>query len=439
MIRHASPLLPGWLNEGLPEFYSTIALSGNKMHIGVSPSKRHPPATAGWEQWLNAGDLALGTRANGRLFYAESWALVHMLSLSPRFTKGMPEFIRLVTEGVAQEEAFPKAFGVSMDEALEAPPLLSQIAEVEITPALPLLLVEAPEKYQAARLSPLDAALALADLALRTDHPELARSLFEKIAKENPASPEAIAGLGAASPGRQQQGNGEGPIRTRYRHGIPQPTDLLRTGESDPRQRARLEKALAVDPDFAEAHFLLGVRFTDEGRFAAAIEHLEKAAALQPRRFTGWNALGFAQAKSGDRKNAAESARRAGVLAHTPEEERMAAGLTLLAAEHSAVRQKKPDVVTPPSWQNRKGDTRIEGALIEVDCDADPVQLLVSSGGKTIELAVRNPAEVVLLNAEGVSTTLVCGSQSLPVAAEYLAGSREVTRIEFKPVVVIKR
>ena len=202
---------------------------------------------------------------------------------------------------------------------------------------------------------------------------------------------------------------------------------------------ALIEKALTIDPNFAEAHFLLGVRLTDDGNFASAVSHLEKAVTLQPRRFTYWNALAYAQAKSGDRQAASASARRASILAHTPQEEHMAAALTQLASAPPSAAEKKPEVTTPPSWQDPKGDARIDGTLTEVDCSADPVRLTVSAAGKTIELSVRDPAEVVLVNAEGASTTLVCGGQSMPVAVEYQASSKTVTRIEFKRVVIIKR
>jgi len=77
--------------------------------------------------------------------------------------------------------------------------------------------------------------------------------------------------------------------------------------------------------------------------------------------------------------------------------------------------------------------------LTRVDCDSRPVRLAVSTSNKTIELYVPDPNEVELLNAEGVSTTLVCGEQSRPVAVEYVAATGEITRIEFKPVVIMKR
>ena len=165
--------------------------------------------------------------------------------------------------------------------------------------------------------------------------------------------------------------------------------------------RALLEKTLTIDPHFSQAHFLLGVRETDEGKFASAIEHLRQAVAVQPRRFTYWHALGYAQAKSGDRPGAAEAARRAALIASTAQEQQMAAALTQLAAEAPAVVTKKPEVTTPPSWQNRKGDTRAEGILTRVDCESSPVRLVFSTGtpARTIELKVLKPNEVELVNA----------------------------------------
>jgi hypothetical protein len=97
-------------------------------------------------------------------------------------------------------------------------------------------------------------------------------------------------------------------------------------------------------------------------------------------------------------------------------------------------------VTTPSSWQNPKGDTRVEGTLTRVDCDVDPVRLVISlAPGKTVELVVANPGAVELLNAEGVSTTLVCGEQSRPLAVEYTAATKNITRIEFRRVVIMKR
>ena len=66
VIQHASPLLPGWLNEGLPSFIPTISVSGTKCTWALS-SKGNRVLLLG-EPWLDAEDLALGNRADGRIF-----------------------------------------------------------------------------------------------------------------------------------------------------------------------------------------------------------------------------------------------------------------------------------------------------------------------------------------------------------------------------------
>jgi tetratricopeptide (TPR) repeat protein len=297
-----------------------------------------------------------------------------------------------------------------------------------------------PEKHEAVKIGPLEITLTLADLALHTKHLELARSLFLRAAKENPESPAAIAGLGSLALAEDRREDARRELERAIAMGYRDAAAYFELAALK-NDNALLEKAVSIDPNFAEARFLLGVRATDSGNFPAALEHLHRAVTIKPRKFTYWHALGYAQAKAGDRQGAAESARRAAILASTGAEEQMADALTLLAGQQApAVREKRPEVITPPSWQNRKGDARVEGTLTKVDCDSDPVRLTIEQTGeqpgKSIDLRVENPAAVELLNAEGASTTLVCGKQSRPVAVEYVGASKEITRIEFKQAII---
>jgi YD repeat-containing protein len=115
----------------------------------------------------------------------------------------------------------------------------------------------------------------------------------------------------------------------------------------------------------------------------------------------------------------------------------MAESLAAPAREPASTRlqpaQKGPDVITPSSWQDPKGDTRVEGVLTRVDCDGDSARLEVTdAAGKTFALFVRHPGQVRLVNAGDVEHTFSCGAQSLQVAIEFLNTSAEVTRIEFR-------
>jgi Flp pilus assembly protein TadD len=434
VMTHASTKLPAWLEEGVPEFYSTIYVNATKMRVGeiIEPYRQLLAS----ELWLSAEDLTLGSPTDGQIFYVESWALVHMLSLSPEWRGGMPRFVKLLTEGRAQDEAFTEAFGRSMEDAVAALRLYVRNMREMTTAAPP---AEELKASPATRMTAVEVMLALADLALHTEHRSLAFDLFSRAAKDNPQSAAAVAGLGelALSQGRKTDAEQEfaRALSMGFRDaGTYFQLAMLRNDSS------LLKESIAVDPNFSDAHFLLRVRATDSGDFPSGIEHLRHAVARKPRRFSYWHALGYAQAKSGDRQGAAESARRAAQIASTNQEEEMAAALTQLASEIPTAYVKKPEVITPQSWQNRKGDTSIEGTLKQVDCDATPVRLLVApSAGKTIELTVRNRTAVELVNSEGISTTLKCGEQSLPVAVEYFAATMDITRIEFKPVVIMKR
>jgi len=428
VIRHSSATLPRWLDEGMAEFYSTLSISTTKMRVGETIPSHLSLLASG--HWLSAEDLALANRSDGSVFYAESWALVHMLTLSPAWKSGMPQFVSLLNQGQEQDQAFRTAFGKSMEDALTAlRPYLRNPKEM----TMPVPPIGEAENHRVTRLAPVDATLALAELALHTRRPDLARSLFLRAAKNNPQLPAAVAGLGSLALAENRKADAqrefERAIAMGYRDaGIYFQLAMLTN------DNALLEKVLTLDPKFAMAHFLLGVRATDNASFAAAIEHLREALAAEPRAFSYWHALGYAQAKSGDRQGAAESARRVAILASTVQEEQMATALTQLVSEPPVVRAKTP----PPSWQNRKGDARAEGTLSWVHCDSSPVRLDLSTQtpARTLELNVQNPDDVELRNAEGVSTTLVCGEQSRPVVIEYVAATREITRIDFQHVII---
>ena len=427
VMHYASAPLPLWLDEGLSEFYSTIAIKGPKMEIGdiIQP---HLQLLA-LQPWMNAEDLAVGNRSDGPMFYAESWALVHMLSLSPPWKRGMPEFVKLLNSGRAQEEAFPTAFGKPMEDALKALRLYLRSPR-ELT--VPAPRIDPGEAVQVTVLTPVAATLALAELAIRTGHVARARVLFNGAAKDHPESPAAAAGLARLALAENRKDDAKRELDRAIAMGYHDAKTYFELGTLK-NDNALLETALSINPRLSEAHFLLGVRATDQGDFPAAIDHLEQAVAIQPRFFTYWHALGYAQAKSGDRQGAAESARRAAILASNAQEEQMAAALTQLAAEQPVLQTQKPEVTTPASWQNRKGDQRAEGILTRVDCDSSPVRLVLSTG---LELKVQTPTAVELVNADGISTTLDCGEQSQPVAVEYVAATREITRIEFKHVII---
>jgi tetratricopeptide (TPR) repeat protein len=441
ILSHSSSPLPKWFEEGTAEFYSTIEIERDRMSVG-QPIESHLTALAR-ERWLTAKELAGVTHASplyderslAGMFYAQSWALVHMLNLSAGYRGGMPQFALLLSEGRAPLQAFAQSFGNPLEGALAALPGYLRTMRPTTVAAPPEETAPQPGVH---RLTQLEALLARADLALQVRRNALARTLFEQAARERPDSAAAAAGLGslALAEGRKEDARqsleraialGDRDAGTWFELAMLE----RETGAPWSRVDTLLRRTIALNPNFAEAHFLLGAHATDAGDYATAIGHLEEALRVLPRQSYFWHALGYAQAKLGMRQEAAESARRALASATTEEHERMAETLLRQLAESSpAPVESRPGVKTPAAWQGPKGDTRVEGELTQVDCLASSAQLHIAAE-TIIVLKVRNPGEVELVNAPGTSYQFSCGPQELHVAVEYQAESKEVTRIEF--------
>jgi len=169
---------------------------------------------------------------------------------------------------------------------------------------------------------------------VRTAKPSLAADLYQQAARDHPTSSAAAAGLGAlaSAQGRAEEARAQlekavrldpGNAAAWFESAMPE----QEAGAGAARIENLLEKAIAANPNFGEAHALLGIRATDDGRYEVAVKHLEQAARLLPRKSYVWHALAFAQEKSGQFAAALVSARRAVRTAVTPEQEAMAEAL----------------------------------------------------------------------------------------------------------------
>ena len=113
--------LPLWLSEGLAEFYSTVQLESQGGRMGVVPPLhvsllRH-------DNWMRLPALLsvtvdshlLRERETAGVFYAESWALAHMLKLSPAYAAGFNELMERMNSGMPSQQALEATYGRSAD------------------------------------------------------------------------------------------------------------------------------------------------------------------------------------------------------------------------------------------------------------------------------------------------------------------------------------
>ncbi len=197
------------------------------------------------------------------------------------------------------------------------------------------------------------------------------------------------------------------------------------------RARALLERALKLNPRWAEPHARLAMLETDTD---ARVALLRAAAKLDPRgRYEE-------QARATE---AVEKARIEEQRRQELERIREAELARVRAAEEKANRAAKPlppGEKVEPWWDGPHPDRKVEGLLERVDCVRGTARLSVRDASRgLIQLLIREPGKVALSGAK--DATLACGPQRKPrrVIIEYFAKpdkqsgtAGEVATVEFR-------
>jgi Flp pilus assembly protein TadD len=299
--------LPLWFNEGIAEYYSTFAVSGDKVSIG-KPVPEHV-------LWLREGhvmplpqlfaidshspDYGEGMRQG--VFYAESWALFHYLALSEQRRSQLPVFLSLIRSGKSTDEAFRTAFNATYAELEKELRLyLSRPTMAYISYKLTdLPIPEVSEPLPAARdevLFALGSLLAHSNAATVGD----AMAFLEEAVRLNPKNAEANAALGfvnelrddrAAATAAYERANAVGSsdpqvyiaygatILERAERSGNGPGGISATDVAHARQL--FERAVQLDPASSLGHAGLGATYViSDGDVAPGIAALEKSLAL---------------------------------------------------------------------------------------------------------------------------------------------------------------
>ncbi len=143
LLNYNYPPVPGWFDEGLAEYFSSIRLDDKKYEIGGDP-ELHSVVTQNLPQnpsksltellrtqpWIALPDLLTmkrDTSNNGEgthltLFYAQSWILMHYLLHENKLQQTGTYFDLVENRHMPVEEAIQKAYGVTsaqLDQAVK--------------------------------------------------------------------------------------------------------------------------------------------------------------------------------------------------------------------------------------------------------------------------------------------------------------------------------
>jgi tetratricopeptide (TPR) repeat protein len=331
LIGQFSGEIPLWLNEGLAELYSTLRQIGDKVVVGTAPQGRADSLLH--ERWIPLSVLLstshdsplYNEKSHAGLFYAECWALVHMLNLDTGYRAHLHALLDAL-KTVDSVAAFQQVYGKSIDQvqsdleqyvtqqylhgvAFQAP--LEKAVEPETEPragmgahlALAEMMAESPAKVeQAAEMY----------RQLTRDFPdrwevEAAAGRFDWRERRNP---EAAAHFARAA----ELGATDARMFLDYSRAL---NVLARPEESV----AALRNALRLDSGLQEAHYELGIGLLRTGGWRESIAELQLARPVKaqqaPHYFYG---IAYSEYRLGDVIAARNHLEQGRTYAKIPEE-----------------------------------------------------------------------------------------------------------------------
>jgi tetratricopeptide (TPR) repeat protein len=292
------PWAPLWFNEGLAELYQTFTIVRRKARMGVPPAGHLGRLRNG--NLMPLSQLFAVTHSSAEyneadhqaLYYAQSWALVHYLTIgNSKRREQLLSFLTLADQGADLNEAFRKAFGSAYPE-LESElrryvsraifSYLERPLEIDLKTSISVR--EMPQEMVLCRLGEL--------LALQVPARPEARGHFQAALQIQPGYGLALSGLGEIA--RRARRSNEAvdllsqaaaaapeDYLTQYRYGVA----LQETNGEQSRMIASLRRAITLRPDFGPAWTALSRAYVDTDQVTLeAIKDVEAALQRMPGR-----------------------------------------------------------------------------------------------------------------------------------------------------------
>lgn len=485
VISNVSMSLPAWLNEGLAEYYSTSEYrrGGREAMIGL-PIESHlrllERGTLLPLSQLIAVDQAsalYNERERRSIFYAQSWALTHMLLLGePSRVKELSAFVGHLEAGRTEADAWREAFGAAAIER--------DLAAYVRRDSFRHYLFSFPERLaafeaNAVPMAPPDVSGFLAALRVRQQryeealtlvasalqapgghaHAHVARAQLDLAREDYAAAAERLATLGEVDDWFVAYSAGAAltALVERSRETTPDRLEAARGYLNAVRAQRELPNVLA-------RLALLDV-MAPEAPSAGALQTIEQARALAPGRddyaLIHARLLAergeFAEARSvlgpllapGVPEHVRTTARAWMGNVVRMEENRRADADWNAAAERRAAgsADPAPDASAPPTTLQlilrdvQAGEQRVEGTLARIDCPAGaPVVFHVTTpdGAKALAAPALGDVDFITYRSE-LTGSVACGpfEKPMPVYITWREGPKpgatRVVAVEYLP------
>ena len=424
VVRRSGLKLPLWLNEGWADVFSTLRPMGKDMAVGdLLPERMKSLANDKWMEFdaltavdRNSPSYHEGARAG--IFYAESWALTHMLFLAPEYKDKFRSFVMALNSGKSAQEACQIAFGRSSRQVFrdlrtyfDRKKIFGTVFETRID--------KRPVKIEAAGVADFDSRLMLADLMAANNNQNGAQIQYAKLEQEAPARADLLASIGYMALSSRDRETARGYFERAYAAGSADSKmcyelAMLDNAAKAPAARVMpiLERALKARPDFTEAKAQLGLLKVNTRDFAGGVAILTSIPTVTPQIAPAVLCmLAYADIQTGDVEGARQNIEGCRKWSKTAEETERAEKIGKFVEARS-----NPAVAVRPGEQVR----RLTGIARNVECSDEGNRLQVSVGSKliTFDLPAVEAVELPLKPKRPVS--LACGPmQPAEIGVEY--------------------
>lgn len=123
VFRRSGSRYPLWLDEGLAEYFSTLTVEGTKLQVGRAPRERVQAIGFGVRLMplerlfaITRNSAEYNTPSRAALFYAESWALTHMLVTDERYRDRSAELLARLATGGPTALALTTVYGKPVED-----------------------------------------------------------------------------------------------------------------------------------------------------------------------------------------------------------------------------------------------------------------------------------------------------------------------------------
>jgi len=473
--------LPSWVNEGLAEYFSNFQLNRREDRVTIgSPIRSHIQMLASRELMpleeliaIDESSPAYNELDRKRIFYAQSWALVHFLLLGEggKRQKSFFDFIENRSPERPAVDQFREAFKaepVEIEAALRGYVKRGSYESEQIDLGARLAF---DQSMLAEPLAPAELETYLGDLLWRIRRPEDAEKHFARALELDSDSAFAHKTLGILYFRAQRFSEAlrrferavslDGDdFLSQYYYGASlqwEQVDESRyvsgfSNESVPKMRGALERAIALNPGFPDSYKQLAFMYlTLDRELEEAVRLLEKSLELAPDRddFAYTLAQVWVRRKEYDKargildritgkRNLSEVYENAVRLRSVIDsiEERLAQVKAEETARTAAGTAKDDEPPRPEPGKRFHGD-QLRGMLNRIDCNDDGTTLSVRSDGRIYRFYSPKSNPLIFIRyTPDVPTEITCGTalSDRPVIVTYRKSTNPRSKFEGEPI-----